>query len=155
MLIEGIYFLDTQSSDYLLYFSILPWLVYCLKYFYSMMQYNIFFIPSIWLIFFLSLSIPHALEKKLHSILSGLPRQHSGREFAYKCRRWKRCGSISELRRSPGVRNGNLLQYSCLENSMDRGIWQATVHGVAKSRTRLSDWTFTHTRYIYIYNELY
>ena len=37
--------------------------------------------------------------------------------------------------RSPGERNGNPLQYSCLENSMDRGAWQATGHGVAKSRT--------------------
>ena len=35
--------------------------------------------------------------------------------------------------------NGNPLQYSCLENSMDRGAWWATIHGVAKSRTRLSD----------------
>ena len=40
--------------------------------------------------------------------------------------------SIPELGRSPGVENGNLLLYSCLENSMDRGAWQATVHGVAK-----------------------
>ena len=38
----------------------------------------------------------------------------------------------------PGEGNGHPLQYSCLENSMDRGAWQATVHGVAKSRTRLS-----------------
>ena len=37
--------------------------------------------------------------------------------------------------------NGNPLQYSCLENPMDRGAWWATVHGVAKSRTRLSDFT--------------
>ena len=37
--------------------------------------------------------------------------------------------------------NGNPLQYSCLENPMDRGAWQATVHGVAKSQTRLSDFT--------------
>ena len=36
------------------------------------------------------------------------------------------------------VENGNPLQYSCLENSMDRGPWQATVHGVAKSQTQLS-----------------
>ena len=41
--------------------------------------------------------------------------------------------------RSPGERNGNPLQYSCLGNPMDRGAWRATVHGVAKSRTRLSD----------------
>ena len=39
--------------------------------------------------------------------------------------------------RSPGGGNGNPLQYSCLENPMDRGAWQATVHTVAKSRTQL------------------
>ena len=42
-----------------------------------------------------------------------------------------------------GEGNGNPLQYSCLENPMDRGAWWATVHGVAKSQTRLSDFTFT------------
>ena len=40
---------------------------------------------------------------------------------------------------SPGEGNGNALQYSCLDNSMDRGAWQATVHAVAKSWTQLSD----------------
>ena len=44
-------------------------------------------------------------------------------------------GSISGSGRSPGVGNGNSLQYSCLENSMDRGAWWATVHGVTKSWT--------------------
>ena len=44
-------------------------------------------------------------------------------------------GSIPGLGRSPGVGNGNLLQYSCLENPMDREAWQTTVHGVTKSRT--------------------
>ena len=39
--------------------------------------------------------------------------------------------------------NGNPLQYSCLENPMDRGAWWATVHWVAKSQTRLSDFAFT------------
>ena len=39
-----------------------------------------------------------------------------------------------------GEENGNPLQYSCLENSVDGGAWWATVHGVAKSRTQLSDW---------------
>ena len=48
-------------------------------------------------------------------------------------------GSIPGSRRSPEEGNGNPLQYSCLENSMDRGAWWATVHGVAKSWTRLSD----------------
>ena len=45
---------------------------------------------------------------------------------------------------SPGEGNGNPLQYSCLENPMDGGAWWATVHGVAMSRTRLSDFTSLH-----------
>ena len=44
-------------------------------------------------------------------------------------------GSIPGSGRSPGEGNGNLLQYSCLENPMDRGAWQTTIHGVAKSWT--------------------
>ena len=48
-------------------------------------------------------------------------------------------GSVPGLGRSPGEGNDNPLQYSCLENPMGRGAWQAAVHGVAKSRTRLSD----------------
>ena len=47
-------------------------------------------------------------------------------------------GSIPGSGRSPGGGHGNPLQYSCLENPMDRGAWRATVHGVAKSWTRLS-----------------
>ena len=50
-------------------------------------------------------------------------------------------GSIPGSGRSPGEGNGNPLQYSCLENPMEGGGWWATVHGVAKSRTRLSDFT--------------
>ena len=53
-------------------------------------------------------------------------------------------GSIPGLGRSPGERNGNPLQYSCLENSMDGGTWWATVHGLAKSWTRLSDFPFPY-----------
>ena len=48
-------------------------------------------------------------------------------------------GLIPGLGRSPGEGNGNPLQYSYLENPMDRGAWQAKVHGVAKSWTQLSD----------------
>ena len=44
-------------------------------------------------------------------------------------------GSIPGSGRSPGEENGNSLQYSCLENSMDRGVWRAVVHGVTKSQT--------------------
>ena len=51
-------------------------------------------------------------------------------------------GLIPELGRSPGKGNGNPLQYSCLENPMEGGAWQATIHGVAKSQTQLSDLTF-------------
>ena len=47
-------------------------------------------------------------------------------------------GSIPGLRRSPGGGYGSPLQYSCLENPMDRGAWWATVRGVAESLTRLS-----------------
>ena len=47
------------------------------------------------------------------------------------------------LEQSTGEGNGNPLRHSCLENPMDGGAWWAAVHGVAKSRTRLSDFTFT------------
>ena len=52
-------------------------------------------------------------------------------------------GWIPESGRSPGKGNSNPLQYSCLENPMNRGVWWATVHRVAKSQTQLSDFTFT------------
>ena len=55
-------------------------------------------------------------------------------------------GSIPGSGRSPGEGNGNPLQYSRLENPMDGGAWWATVHGVAKSRTQLSDFTFTFSK---------
>ena len=53
-------------------------------------------------------------------------------------------GSIPGSGRSPGEGNGNPLRYSCLEDPMDGGAWWAAVHGVAKSRTQLSDFTFFH-----------
>ena len=52
-------------------------------------------------------------------------------------------GSIPGSGRSPGEGSGNPFQYSCLENPTDGGAWWATVHGVAKSWGRLSDFTFT------------
>ena len=54
-------------------------------------------------------------------------------------------GLIPGSGRSSGEGNGNPLQHSCLENPMDRGAWWATVHGVAKHRTQLSDFPFTFT----------
>ena len=53
-------------------------------------------------------------------------------------------GSIAESRKSPGERNENPLQYSCLENSMDREAWQATVYGVAKESDTTEN-VCTHT----------
>ena len=64
------------------------------------------------------------------------PSSSAGKESACKA---VDLGSILELGRSPGERNGNPLQYLCLENSMDSRAWQTTVHGVAKSRTQLRD----------------
>ena len=71
----------------------------------------------------------------------GLPRWLSGKESACQCRRHR---FDPWVRISPGGGNGNPLQYSCLENPMDRGAWQTTVHRVIKSRTqlRLSTHTF-------------
>ena len=57
-------------------------------------------------------------------------------------------GSIPGSGRSPGEGNGNPLQYSCLENSMDGGAWWAAVHGVTKSQTRLSDFTLLTLLYL-------
>ena len=54
-------------------------------------------------------------------------------------------GSIPELGISPGVGCGNPLQYSCLEDSMDRGAWWATVHGVTKNHTQLSTQLIIHS----------
>ena len=57
-------------------------------------------------------------------------------------------GLIPGFGRPPGEGNGNPLQYSCLENPMDGGAWQATVHGVTKGQTQLSDFTL----YAYLNN---
>jgi len=54
-------------------------------------------------------------------------------------------GSIPGLGRPPGEENGNPLQYSCLENPVDGGAWQAIVPEVIKSQTHLNDFTFTHS----------
>jgi len=63
----------------------------------------------------------------------------SGKESSCQCRRYKRWGFDPWVGKIPTrVGNGNPLQYSCLENSIDRGAWWATVYGVAKSQTWLS-----------------
>ena len=86
------------------------------------------------------------------------PQRQRGRIAAGRCRKTatdlneaggsygkESASSAGDLRlilgsgKSPGVGNGYTLQYSCLENSMERGTWRATVHGVVKSWTQLSD----------------
>ena len=73
-------------------------------------------------------------------ILLDFPGSSDGKVFVYNV---GDLGSSPGLGRSPGEGNGDPLQYCCLENPMDRGAWQATVYGVAKSWTRLSD--FIHS----------
>ena len=67
--------------------------------------------------------------KTFSTCLQGLPCWLSGKESVCPC---GRCGFDLWLGRSPGGENGNLLPSSCLKNPMDRGTWQATVHGVTK-----------------------
>ena len=86
------------------------------------------------------MKIPYALS------VQGLSRWLSGKEFTCQCRSCRRCGF--DPRFPPGGGNGNPLQNSCLGNPMDRGAWPATVHGVAKSQTRLKRLS-THAHRIY------
>ena len=69
-------------------------------------------------------------------IYQGFPGSSHGKESTYSA---GDLGSILESGRSLGEGNGNALQSSCLENPMDKGAWWATVHGVTKGQTRLSD----------------
>ena len=64
------------------------------------------------------------------------------RQLRNVCLQFRRPGSIPGSGRSPGEGNSNPLRYYCLENPMDGGAWQATLHGVTKRRTWLSDFTF-------------
>ena len=73
----------------------------------------------------------------------GFPGGSDGKESANNA---GEVGSVPGSGRSPGEGNGNVLQYSCLENPMDGGAWWATVHGVAKNWTQLSDFTYLFTR---------
>ena len=76
----------------------------------------------------------------MHVCAHPTPGGSDGKAFAYNA---GDLGSIPGSRRSPGEGNSNPLQYSCLENPMERGAWKAAVHGVAEGQTRLSNFTFT------------
>ena len=77
----------------------------------------------------------------------GFPSSTSGKESVCNAGDTRDKHLITGIGRSPAEGNGNPLQYSCLENSMDRGVWQATVKGVTKSRTQLSTHTCTMVRW--------
>ena len=68
----------------------------------------------------------------VHSIILSFPGGSDGKESACNA---EDPGSIPGLGKSPGKGNGNPLQYACLESSLDREAWWATVHGVTKNRT--------------------
>ena len=65
----------------------------------------------------------------------GFPNVLAGKESTFSAGDTGDMGLILELGRSPGGEQGNPLQYSCLDNSTDRGAWRATVHGIAESGT--------------------
>ena len=97
-----------------------------------------------WLLFCYYMEVRLVLKKlKMKKIIKimqiGFPDGSDGKEYACNARH---PGLIPGSGRSLGEGNGNPPQYPCLENQMDRGAWQATVHGLAKSKTRLSDFIF-------------
>ena len=98
------------------------------------MEYIYIYTPHI---FFIHSSVNGHLGC-IHVYIVGFPGGSDGKAFTHN---EGDPGLIPVSGRSPGEGNGNPLQYSCLENSMDRGAWWATVHGVTKSQTQLSDFT--------------
>ena len=88
--------------------------------------------PSVFVLYWYTESMPFSGYSLVAQTLKYLPTM------------WVGLGLIRGSGRSPGEGNGNPLQYSCLENPMGGGDWQAIVHGVAKSLTRLSNFTSLH-----------
>ena len=78
------------------------------------------------------MSIDKGMDKGIVQYILGVPYGSAGNESACNA---GDLGLIPELGRPCGEGNGNPLQYFCLENSMDRGTWQAAVHGVSKIQT--------------------
>ena len=79
----------------------------------------------------------HSLEASFLQCLLWVSQVACGKEPACQCKRYKRLGFNTWVRRSPGEGHSNPLWYSCLENPMDRGAWWAAVHRVVQSRIRL------------------
>ena len=74
----------------------------------------------------------------MEGVYSGFQGGEVVKESICRCERYRRGRFDPRLGRLPGIGNGNLLQYTCLGNPVDRGAWRATVHGVAKSWIQLS-----------------
>ena len=91
----------------------------------------------------------------IYSLYIGLPQCLSGKESVCNAGASGDMGSIPGWGRSPGGGHGNPLQYSCLENPMDRGSWRAIVQRVTESRTQLKQLSMHAYIYIYIYKYLF
>ena len=131
--------------------NLIPYVLLCLaflstqQYVYEIHQYHrvFIFVATYYYIVWIPHRLPTLLLEnythlggKLIALLQGM-----WTSLVAQTRKESACNmcSIPGLGRSPGEGNSYPVQYSCLENSMDRGAWQATVHGVTKSHTRLSD----------------
>ena len=130
---------DAYIFPFLLYFSLLFFSQLFLRPSQSMVVITkSFLINSNYLTLFISIFLYINTPLCFTGFLGG----SDGKESACNARD---PGSIPGSGRTRGEGNGNPLHYSCLENSMDREAWQATVCGVEKSRIGLSDYTFTFT----------
>ena len=96
--------------------------------FYGLMAFNCIRVPHLWV----------------------FPGGTNGKESTCQCKRHRDIGSIPGSEWSLGGRHSNPLQYSCLENPMDRGAWQTTVHRIANTCTQLK-WLSPHARTPYLY----
>ena len=92
----------------------------------------------------LSVSLSFSLWVAYCTVNYWLPRWLNGKESTCSAEAVGNLGLIPGSGRSPGGGNGNLVQYSCWDNPMDRGTWQSTLHGVTKNQTQLS--THTHCK---------
>ena len=91
-----------------------------------------------------SWSLPKFMSLSFYTDWHTFPGGASGKEPVFQCRRHKRCGYNPWDGKTPGVGNGNPLQYSCLENSMDRGVWWTAFHRV----TNNGIWLKQHSRHL-------
>ena len=89
----------------------------------------------------------------IHIYYLGFPGGPSGKEPACQCRRCKGCEFDPWVRKSPWGGHGNLLQYSYLENPVDRGAWWATVHRVTRNQAVLK-WLSMHAHKYYLYIDI-